>query len=265
MFKKSFFVAGGTVLLLALFFGRDAFSYVSTSLGWVRQSIKDSVPIEFEIERAQKMITNLDPEIHRAMRTIAFEEVQIDRLSKDLSTADGQLTKNRSDILRLKEDLLRNDSTFVYSGKSYTSQQVEADLSKRFEIYKTRQSTADKLREVVIARRYGLEAAKNKLKSMQMAKQQLDVDVQNLQARMKMVEVAQTTSKVHFDDSCLARTQQAIDNISARIDVAEKLVNAEVNYPGQIILDQPSTSNISEEIAKFFGGNQPHAGEIVLD
>jgi len=82
-----------------------------------------------------------------------------------------------------------------------------------------------------------LEAGREKLKAMQAAKSQLEVDVANVEARQEMVKVAQTTSEFNFDDSRLSRTKQLIRDIGCRIDVAEKLVNAETTYPGQINLD----------------------------
>jgi len=66
MLKKALFVGGGLAILAVLFFGRDAVSYVSTSVAKLHESVKDSVPVEFEIERARKMIKDLVPEISKA-------------------------------------------------------------------------------------------------------------------------------------------------------------------------------------------------------
>ena len=90
-------------MLLGLLFGREGFSHVKTSLGWVRQSVRDSVPVDFEISRARQMIKDLDPEIHRNMHLIAKEEVEVKHLRDQLADADKQLVKNRSDIERLTQ------------------------------------------------------------------------------------------------------------------------------------------------------------------
>ena len=45
MLKKSLYVAGAAVLLLGLLFGRDAIGIVTTSVGQLRQQVKDSVPV----------------------------------------------------------------------------------------------------------------------------------------------------------------------------------------------------------------------------
>ena len=95
-------------------------------------------------------------------------------------------------------------------------------------------------------------AGREKLKAMQAAKSKLEIDVANLEARLEMVKVAQSTSEFNFDDSQLSRTKDLVKDISARIDVAEKLVNSETTYPGQISLEEEPTSDITEQITKYF-------------
>jgi hypothetical protein len=253
MLKKGIVLGAAALLLLGLLFGKEGFSHVKTSLGWVRQSVRESVPVDFEISRARQMIKDLDPEIHRNMHLIAKEEVEVKHLRDQLSTADKQLAKNRSDIERLSSDLKRGDSNFVYCGKHYSSKQVENDLSRRFEQYKVKEATLGKLTQVLAARERGLEAGREKLKAMQAAKGQLEVDVANMEARLEMVKVAQSTSEFNFDDSRLARTKELVREINARIDVAEKLVNAETTYPGQISLDdEEAGGDITEQITAYF-------------
>ena len=61
------------------------------------------------------------------------------------------------------------------------------------------------------------------------ARRKLEVDVQNLEAKRKLVEVAQASSDYVFDDSQLARAKELINDIRTRLDVAAKLANADVN------------------------------------
>ena len=264
MIKKGLLVGGALVLLLGLFFGRDALSYTRTSLGWVRQSMRDAMSIDFEINRAHDMIKELDPEIHRNMHLIAKEEVEVKGLRDQVAEGEKHLAKHKEDIERLTSDLKRGDSTFVYSGKSYTPKQVELDLTRRFEQFKVKEATLSKLRQVLAARENGLTAGREKLKAMQAAKSRLEVDVANLEARLEMVKVAQSTSEFNFDDSRLSRTKQLVKDIGARIDVAEKLVNAETTYPGQINLDETQVSDITEQITKYFEGSEESEDTVAV-
>jgi hypothetical protein len=224
-----------------------------------------SAVMVFEIGRARQMIKDLDPEIHRNMHLIAKEEVEVKHLRGQLGDAEKQLVKNKADIERLTYDLKRGDNQFVYCGKSYSAKQVENDLTRRFEQFKVKEATLGKLTQVLAARERGLEAGREKLKAMQAAKGQLEVDVANLEARQEMVKVAQTTSEFNFDDSRLARTKQLIRDIGCRIDVAEKLVQAETTYPGQISLDdQKTTGDITEQITAYFADSQQAEATVAV-
>ena len=268
MVKKSLIVGGVIVLLLGLFFGRDAISYTKTSLGWMRQSVKDAVPVEFELTRARDMIKGLTPEIRHNMHVIATEEVEVKGLRENLAAGEKQLAKNKADIERLTTDLKKGDSHFVYCGKSYTSKQVETDLTGRFEQFKVKEATVAKLRQILAARESGLAAGREKLKAMEAAKTQLELDVANLEARLEMVQVAQTSSNFNFDDSRLSRTKELVKDISTRIDVAEKLVNAEVAPAGQINLDETTPTNITEQVTNYFkqaGEKEAEQNVVKLD
>lgn len=264
MLKKGIAIGGAVLLLLGLFFGRDASSYVATSAGWVKNTVHDSIPITFEIERAKRMISDLDPEVHRNMHLIAKEEVEVSDLRDQLGVAERQLAKSKADIERLTRDLKRGGSEFVYAGKSYTEKQVESDLARRFEQHKVKAATLEKLQQVLAARERGLNAGREKLKAMQSAKQQLEVELANLEARLEMVRVAQSTSEFNFDDSHLARTRELVKDLGARVDVAEKLVNAETSYPGQIDLDEADTTDITEQVTKYFEQSDAHEAETVV-
>ncbi|MCA9208321.1 MAG: hypothetical protein KDA55_08200, partial [Planctomycetales bacterium] len=175
---------------------------------------------------------------------------QVERVNTDLAKSEGH-------ILRLNGDLQSGSSQLEYAGRIYTVSQVKADLERRFDRHKTKEATAEKLNKILSARERGLVAARDKLEAMLAAKRQLEVDVENLEARQKMVEVAQCTSDFNFDDSHLARTKELISDISSRIDVAEKMVAADGIYHDEIPLDVPADSeDISKQITEYFSGDR---------
>ena len=259
MLKKTILLGGGLLLLATLFWGR---SHVHTTFGMVRETVKESMPVDYELKRAREMIRELEPEIRRNMHLIAKDEVEVTHLRENLGTAEEQLAQAKSDILRLKEDLERGDNYYVYVGRTYSAKQVEGDLKTRFDRFRVKEATVENLQKVLDAREARLAAAQEKLKTMLAAREQLTVDVENLEARMTMLEVAQASSKINLDDSHLARTKELIQDIGTRLEVAERMVNADVEVPGQIQLDQPEEKDVLEEVTRHFGGDA-EAGSIV--
>ncbi len=254
MIKKTLVTVGGLGLLTVLFFGWDAASYVRTSFGWVKDSVKSSVPIEFEIERARRMVKNLIPDIRRNMHVIAQEEVEVERLDKQITQTTAGLEKDRAEMLRLKTDLATAQPVYQYAGRSYTVQQVKVDLANRFERYKTHDATLASLRDIQAARRKSLDAARQKLEGMLVSKRQLEVEVENLEARYKTIEVAQTACDFNIDDSQLGRVKELITDVRTRLNVAERLVNTQGELHEEIPLSAPQSDNIVDQITEYFSG-----------
>lgn len=253
MIKKLACTGVGAALLAGLVFGTDAYSYISTTASRVSDNVKNSVPVEFELDRARKMIQDLTPEIRRNMHLIAKEEVEVEKLQSRVGDLEEKLSSNKADIIRLKNDLDSGSTYFTYAGHEYSRNAVQTDLAGRFERFKTQDATRVKLESILRAREQGLEAARAKLDGMLTARRQLEVDVENLEARQKMVEVAQTSSKFAFDDSHLSKTKRLVDEIRTRIDVAERMVDVDGELVGEIQLEEQVDADISNEVASYFG------------
>jgi chromosome segregation ATPase len=252
MIKRVLFSTIGLVLLGLFFFGRDAASYIGTTVGRIKDSVKQSVPVSFELDRARKMVKDLVPDIQRNMHVIAQEEVEVDRLQHQIADNQQKLERDKKDLLRLKTDAESAQQSFNYGGRVYTVAQVKSDLTNRFERFKTSDQTLTSLQEIYKARQKSLEASRQKLEGMLAAKRQLEVDIENLEARKKMVEVAQTTSNYQFDDSQLGQVKELVTDLRTRLEVAEKMVNAESSLHDEIPLDTATPANIVDQVTTYF-------------
>ncbi len=246
-------VGGVAAAVLACFLlGSDALSYLSTSCERVKASVTDSVPIEFQIDRASKMVRALEPEIRRSMHVIAKEEAEVKILDEQISTGEIETSKAKSDIMRLQSDLKTGKSVFQYASKRFSVGEVKEDLSRRFALYKTSDATLGSLRDMRDARQHNLEAARQKLSAMMTAQKQLEVDVTNLEAKLKLVEVAQASNELQLDGSQLAKAKQLMLDIRTRLDVAAKLANADTTFQVGIPLDGVASENITDQVTDYF-------------
>ena len=252
MIKKALISAAALTMLGGFFFGRDLFSYVGTSVGWVKGSVRDAVPIEFEIERARKMVKNLVPDIRKNMHAIAREEVEIQRLDKQIAETESRLDRDKVGMLKLKTDLESGNNSFQYASHSYTRNEVKKDLTHRFDRFKTNEATLASLREIRGARQRSLQAAQQKLADMQVQKRQLEVQVENIDARLKMFEAAQTTCDYNFDDSQLSRVKELLSDLHTKLEVSERLVNSESHFGGEIELEETVSEDIVDEVTQYF-------------
>lgn len=260
MCKKFMMVGAITLLGAATLATTGAWSYVRTGVRTASESVRSSVPVEFQIERARQMIQDLKPEIAENMKVVARERVEVRKLGEQIADKQQLIAKSRDEIMRLKGDLETGSVRFVYAGRKYSADQVKEDLAHRFKQHQVHEATTDKLEQVLAAREKNLNAACMKLDEMLSAKRELEVEVENLQARMTMVAVAQTSSPVSIDDSHLSQTRQLLDDIGTRIEVAEQLVASDGALEGKIQLESPvDESNVLDEIAAYFDEPQREA------
>ena len=140
---------------------------------------------------------------------------------------------------------LGHDSTVFYG--------IEGTLlARRFNRFKMTDDTLASMKQMRDARQKNLDAAQQKLSAMVNAKRKLEVDVQNLEAKRKLVEVAQASSEYVFDDSQLACCKELITDIHTRLDVAAKLANADVKVDAEIPLDDATPADITAQVSDYF-------------
>jgi hypothetical protein len=262
MVKKALVAGGSALLIMALLFGRDAVSYISTTAAWVNDSVREKVPVNFELQRARNMIADLTPEVRRNMHLIAREEIDVERLSEQVANLQVRQEKGRESLMRVKAEL-DGGSKYLHCGATvYTAGEAQELMANRFERFKTDDQTLANLRKVLASRQKSLDAARKKLEGMLVAKQQLMAEVASLEARQKMVEVAQTTSDLNLDDSHLARTKDLIRNIQTRIQVDERIMDADIAYQDDFLMDEVDSEDISAEIAQYFGSDEPSVNAV---
>src|SRR5947209_12330019 len=90
-------IAGG------LIFGRDLASYVSSSARSMQSSVKDSVPMEFQLRRARDLLDDVIPEMHANVRLVAQQEVEIDALREDIDQSGKSIQDQVAQIQQLRD------------------------------------------------------------------------------------------------------------------------------------------------------------------
>lgn len=252
--KKALIGVAVAAVLGTLVFGRDAISYVKTAGSSARDAIKAEVPIEFEIQRAREMVGNLVPDIRQCMHVIAEEEVNVEHLSKDIARAENDMTKQKDEILALRRDVDQGRQTYQYASRTYTASDVKRDLASRFERYKTAEMTLASKRQILTAREKSVVAAREKLEGMLASKRDLEVQIENLDARLKTLQACQTATNVQLDDSQLTRAKKLIGDLNKQLDVAQKMLDADGKFSGLIPVDTASQvpEDLSNQIDDYF-------------
>ena len=256
MIKKAIIATAAVGLLGAFFLGRDVCSYVGTSATMVRDSVTDQIPTEFQIERARRMLKGLVPEIDRNVHTIAREQVEVQDLNEQIAHAEGRLAKEKVAIKRLTNDLQGGNEVFHYASQKFTRDQVKTDLNHRFERYRTHEGTLASLREMRDARQRTLEGARQNLANMMAQKQNLEVQLEKVEAKLRMLEAQQTASQYSFDSSKLSRAKKLISYLDKRMEIGSQYIDAKGEWTGALEIpvfeDDPVDDDIVDQVTAYF-------------
>ena len=255
MIKRA--IVGTLVLgiLAGLVFGRDSLSYVSTLSSEIRDAVKSEIDVEFEVERARGMVEDIVPRLKEILSVVAEQQVEVRDLADQITDRELALRAQKDQILVLRGDLDSSNESFVYASRSYTRDEVKRDLTQRFDRFKATEDALERDRQILTARETSLRANEEQLEGMLTVRQKLEVELVQLEARLKTVQAAETVSSLDIDDSHLTRTRQLMRELNKQLDVKEALLDAEGRFSGLIPLDieNPDAVDVTEQIDTHFG------------
>ena len=257
MCKKITIAAIGLVLVGGLLFGSNFIPYAQTAFQRVKAQAQDAVPLEVQIETARNQLKKIDPEIEDMVWQVAKEKAEIKRLDNDLERQSEVLAKRYDEMMTLREHISSGEEVYVATnGKAYTNDRVTEDLRHRFSLYQTAEATKEKSAQILDLRKVALESALTKIAEAQSQQRELEVQIDNLVARQRMVDVAKTASQLDIDDSQLSKTRGMIDDIGARIDTEEEMLSLAPKYFGEIPVSNDSVladdGDILDEFDAYF-------------
>jgi chromosome segregation ATPase len=259
MIKK---VAVGSLALATLgtvIFGRDAVSYLSTGVRTVRESVRGEVPVEFEIQRARREVEQLVPEIRKSMHLIAREQVECEHLAEAIARREAELEQQEEAILALNAHLKSGETRFVVAGRTYNELEVQRDLAERFNRFKTAEAALKADRDTFAAREQALQAHRDALEGMLSQRKNLEVELDRLDARVRTIAARRSISDIAIDQSQLAQCKALIRDIDGKLDVEEKLLDADASFAGLIPVEEemPVPEDLSAQVESYFDGRSP--------
>ncbi|MGQ9649089.1 MAG: hypothetical protein ACUVXJ_03180 [Phycisphaerae bacterium] len=244
----------GLAVTAAILFGTDLGSYVWTSTKTVRTAVRDSVPIEFELQRARDLLEDIIPEMQANVGLIAKEEVEITNLKEEIRRGQASLAEEKVRITKLGDTLKAQQVRYVFGGLEYTHDQVKAELARAFDRYKEAEVVLAGKQRLLDTRQKSLQAAMQMLERTRSEKARLEDRIVALDSQYRLVKAASTTSQVRVDNSKLAQTEKLIGDIKKRLDVAERVLAHEAQFVRPIEIDVISEKDLLAQVDEHFSG-----------
>lgn len=244
-------VAGASSLLM---FGTDAWSYLTSGARAMRTSLKDNVPVEFELQRARDLAAQIVPELQANIRLIAQEEVEIANLKGEIAKSETGVTDERARIGKLASLMGSENTVFSINDRQYSRQAVRDDLARRFERFKEAEVVLESKRKLLATRENSLTNAMKMLEKTKHEKSLLEDKIESLAGQYRLVQASSVGSKFHVDSSKIAKTQKAIEDIKKRLDVAERVLAHEGQFTENIELDVVNEKDLLSQVNEHLSG-----------
>jgi len=237
---------------LALIFGTAAPSYVKTSFHKARQSVKGSVPIEFEIDRARQEIAALEPAINGAIENLVRAEVEAEQLDKEIASTRNELNREGRELQALNEHLKTGD-THLTGGVAYTTKEVKSDLARRMDHYRLVKNILGEKQETLKIRQKNVLTAREGLVAMQNAKRDLVARVEGIEARLNQIKASRTSNEFNFDDSAVGQAKKTVSELESKLEQMARVDDLKGKYADRgVSITIDPTRDVTKEIDAEF-------------
>lgn len=261
---KKILIAAAIVIGIGFFLlGPAVFSHVGHVVDRARASVEESIPLEYELQRAEGMVEDILPEIEACKRVVAEEQVEIKDLERDIAQRTERQERYARRIQARNEMLKTRRVDYKLAGRSYSRAELERELRLALSKYKQHAALIESKRRLLDARRRSMQAARQRLSKVMGEKENLLTRVEHLRARLREVQAMEAAGeRFALDASGLAEAKKVLNRCRKRLDVAQKMLENEEG----VILDLEDVAqdlppvDICKEIDRYFAGGEDAGG-----
>ena len=244
-------LAGGLVL------GSDLGSYLRSSCRSVQVSVKDNIPIEFQLRRARDLLDGVGPELHENIRRVAEQEVEIGSLKGELDQSRLALADEKHRIQTLRNCLASAQTSFTFDGIDYSRDRVEHDLGREFAHFRESEAALKSRQQLLESRQQGLAAAMDAMESAKAQKATLEAQIEGLEAQYRLVQAASSGTEFQLDGGRLAEAQKVVGEIRKQLEVTEHVLAHEAKFTQPIPVDAVDEKDLLRQVDARLGESDP--------
>jgi len=227
--KKGLIGAALGAAALGLVFGTAAPSYVKTSFHKARQSVKGSVPVEFEIERAKQEIAALKPAIEGAIETEVEAEIQAQNLAREIADARTELNRD-GQRLQAYNERLKSGDLHLTGGEAYSEKSVKNDLARMMDRYQIAKTILLEKQETLKIRQKNVMSAREGRVAMQNAEKDLSARVQAAEARLNQIKASRASNEFSFDGTAIGQAKKIVSEVEAQLEKMARVDDLKGKY-----------------------------------
>jgi len=256
MFKKLLLVAVIGVAAFAAIKGTKFFGLLKQEAESVSTWIDDKIPVEKEIGRLKKEVSALEKDRHNVADLLAKEIVEVRYLREgtdELRTA----VANEDDRLRAKAEEIKTATERVKYGRSMIPVTEAKDLLKAdVARHLARKNSLDVQERTLAARERNKEYLEKQLDTLQRQKNELIVQIEQIESEFKALQLAQMESKYQTDSTRLAGIKDSLRDLKKKLEVEREKLKLAPRVMEETGSSSTSSQSVDDIIAPLDGGKK---------
>lgn len=266
MFKKLLLV-GAVVLVGAWAYGsgvgREVMSYIRTGINEIRSQTKDCIPLDFEIKRAENMLSNLDRTDDRLISALAGQIQSLRRMDEEIARLTEKVEDMKSALRHQNEEL----KVILVKGNDFTTREAKAiNVEKQFKAVKAAESSLKAKIEARDRTQERLTHIKDQREGLKAQRVELQNRIAALKTNVELLKLSETRSKAVLDSDQLAELadlKKLVDGLEERIGTSliEHQLRTEEPKAAPTQKSGASATSITAEIDSFFGKAEPKVAD----
>jgi len=216
-------------------------------------TVKGSVPVEFEIDRARNEIAALKPAIEEAIEAVVKAEFEVSRLEKEIVATRDELNREGHELQALNDHLKKGDFHLT-GGTAYSEKDLRSLSAQKLDTYKRIKATLADKQDTLKIRQKNVTAARQVLDSMKTARRELTARVEGIEARLNQIKASRAASEYSIDDSAVGRAKQSVTDLELKLEQMSRIDELKGEFADRDTLNPVDpTRDVSREIDAEFG------------
>ncbi|MEO0481103.1 MAG: hypothetical protein AAF196_16655 [Planctomycetota bacterium] len=249
----------GTVLVVAIVgtvtLGRDAGSYLSTAVHSLREEVQDTIPVEVQLDHAEQLVREIEPELNQARRQLAQAHVDLEHARERQVGLEFEVEHQERSLRRVAETADADAAS--YSERGTTLQSTR--LARTFDRYRANKRELEQQAVLIARQQAAVEAAQMQVEAVREQKAELEQLITELRIQKRQNDaLAASAQRIEIDPSALSRARETCERIKNRLEVNRRLLEEDLDLP---TIDTEHR-DIEGEVRAYFDGEQ--SGGVVL-
>jgi hypothetical protein len=268
MKKKYMLGAAALVLVAGALFGfSNLIDYGSVAVDEVSEAMRDQVPIPAKIKVMEKKVASLDSKIDGGKHIVAEQRASVGKHAEVVEEQVAARNEKWNEIVAMTDALDASDGEEFVSigGNSVERTALENEIESRYEGLKRMDATLDHEKELLSRERQVLAANEKALGNLFAAKDKLELMIQDLKARQKLIEARQVEEMESIDGSPTEDVMALYGEIDEQLRVEEELLDMEDEEFGKIEIkvDGSDTKSVLDEIRNRKAKEASKDGDLI--